>query len=61
MTADFVDLVERCRKAQVDFFKGKGDRDQLLFESKRLERLVDLAVKEFKAGPKPADLFSEGG
>lgn len=59
MTLDFVDLVERCRRAQVDFFKGKGDRDQLQFESKRLERLVDLAVRDFKAGPRPADLFSE--
>ena len=44
---DFMALVEKMRKAQVEFFKTR-DRD-VLHESKRLERQVDEEIRKFNS------------
>lgn len=43
---DFVDLVRRMRSAQVEYFRVRSQ--SCLVEAKRLERLVDTAVRNWE-------------
>lgn len=45
---EFVDLVEKMRYHQKEFFRARKKED--LSESKRLEKAVDKAIQEFREG-----------
>jgi hypothetical protein len=51
---EFIALVKQMRASQTRFFQARAVYD--MQEAKRLERLVDLAIKDAEAGP---HLFDE--
>jgi|GEM_PF-2205940 Isopropylmalate/homocitrate/citramalate synthases len=55
--AEFVELVAEMRAAQKQYFDPKTRTQDTLAESKLLERKVDKAIDEVRAGAKQGELF----